>query len=233
MPIIPPRRIALAVSALTLASLALAGCAGTTTASAKGDSTVDAATATSLAAFGTLADLEKAAKAEGALNVIALPHDWANYGKIIDLFKKRYPDITITGDPGRLAADEIQAAKTNQGLDTAPDVFDIGRRSCSQSTDVFAPYKVEGWADIPDAFKESTGLFVYDYSGFMSIGYDSSKYPAPGRDRRPARPAYKGEVAIKGDPTQAGAAFAPSASRRCRTAAPSTTTSPASTSSRS
>lgn len=39
------------------------------------------AKATSLADFGTMEDLEKAAKEEGALNVIALPHDWSNYGK--------------------------------------------------------------------------------------------------------------------------------------------------------
>ena len=38
-----------------------------------------AASATSLEDFGSMADLEAAAKAEGALNVIALPHNWANY----------------------------------------------------------------------------------------------------------------------------------------------------------
>ena len=41
------------------------------------------AKATSLADFGTMEDLEKAAKEEGALNVIALPHDWSNYGEEI------------------------------------------------------------------------------------------------------------------------------------------------------
>ena len=34
-----------------------------------------------------------AAKAEGKLNVIALPRDWANYGEIIDLFTSTYPEI--------------------------------------------------------------------------------------------------------------------------------------------
>jgi putative spermidine/putrescine transport system substrate-binding protein len=42
----------------------------------------------------------------------------------------------------------------------------------------------------------------------MSIGYDSSKFPAPTTLADLLTPAYKGAVAINGDPTQAGAAFA-------------------------
>ena len=54
------------------------------------------AKATSLADFGTMEDLEEAAKEEGALNVIALPHDWSNYGEVIEGFKKKYPEIKVT-----------------------------------------------------------------------------------------------------------------------------------------
>src|SRR5215475_14023274 len=35
----------------------------------------------------SMAELVKQAKKEGKLNVIALPHDWANYGEIITTFK--------------------------------------------------------------------------------------------------------------------------------------------------
>jgi putative spermidine/putrescine transport system substrate-binding protein len=41
----------------------------------------------------------------------------------------------------------------------------------------------------------------------MSIGYDSSKVPAPTALDDLLKPAYKGKVALNGDPTQAGAAF--------------------------
>jgi putative spermidine/putrescine transport system substrate-binding protein len=34
----------------------------------------------------SLKELVKRAKKEGQLNVIALPHDWANYGEIISAF---------------------------------------------------------------------------------------------------------------------------------------------------
>ncbi|WP_430591908.1 ABC transporter substrate-binding protein [Humidisolicoccus flavus] len=170
---------------------------------------VDASSATSVSDFGTFADLEAAAKAEGALNVIALPRDWANYGAILDLFMERYPEIKITEQsPDVSSAEEIQAAKTNKGLDTAPDVFDLGLTVALQNTDSFAPYKVQTWDDIPDELKEQNGLFVGDYGGYMSVGYDSSKYEAPESLEDLLGSEYSGAVAINGDPTQAGAAFA-------------------------
>lgn len=208
---IPSRRLILGAAAATIAALTLAGCAGGGTPSADGgdSSSVDAATATSLADFGTLADLEAAAKAEGQLNVIALPRDWANYGEIIDLFKERYPEIRVNEQsPDVSSAEEITAAETNKGLDTAPDVFDLGLTVALQNTDVFAPYKVATWDDIPDALKEPSGLFVGDYGGYMSVGYDSSRFPEPKKLTDLLGPDYKGAVAINGDPTQAGAAFA-------------------------
>lgn len=190
-----------AVTAITLAACAPAGDAPA--------SEVDAASATSLADFGTLADLEAAAKAEGALNVIALPRDWANYGEILDLFAEKYPEITINeASPDASSAEEIQAAENLAGQDTAPDVFDVGLAVALSSTDYFAPYQVATWDDIPDALKESSGLFVGDYGGYMSVGYDPDAVPAPESLQDLLGADYVGKVAINGDPTQAGAAFA-------------------------
>ena len=109
------------------------------------------AKATSLADFGTMEDLEKAAKEEGALNVIALPHDWSNYGEVIESFKKKYPEIKVTElNPNASSKEELDAAKTNKGTDAAPDVFDVGQAIAATSTDYFAPYKVQAWDKIPD-----------------------------------------------------------------------------------
>ncbi|MFB4349162.1 ABC transporter substrate-binding protein [Microbacterium sp. CR_7] len=204
-------RIGAGLALVTTAALALTACSGAADAagSGSGEGSVDAATATSVEDFGTFADLEEAAKAEGQLNVIALPRDWANYGEIIDLFMEKYPEITVNeASPDVSSAEEIQAAETNKGLDTAPDVFDLGLTVALQNTDHFAPYKVQTWDDIPDELKEPTGLFVGDYGGYMSIGYDSSKFPAPDSLDDLLGADYKGAVAINGDPTQAGAAFA-------------------------
>ena len=200
-------RRAVAVTAATLAVVGLSACAATAPTSSAGAD--KAASASSLADLGGIADLEAAAKAEGALNVIALPRDWANYGAIIDAFKAKYPEITVNEQsPDVSSAEEIQAATTNKGLDTAPDVFDLGLAVTLQNTDKFAAYKVQTWNDIPDALKHPDGLFVGDYGGYMSIGFDSSKIPAPTSLQDLLKPEYKGAVAINGDPTQAGAAFA-------------------------
>ena len=63
------------------------------------------------------------------------------------------------------------------------------------------------WKDIPDSQKESTGLWVQDYGGYMSIGYDSSKVPAITSVNDLTKPAFKGKVALNGDPTKANAAL--------------------------
>jgi putative spermidine/putrescine transport system substrate-binding protein len=206
------RRPAFAVLGLVAASaLALTGCASGAAASGDGaeGAAVDAKTATSVDAFGSFAALEKAAKAEGALNLIALPRDWANYGEILDLFSEKYPEITVdVQSPDASSAEEIEAAKTNTGLDTAPDAFDLGLAVALANTDVFAPYKVQTWDEIPDPLKEPSGLFVGDYGGYMSVGYDSSKFPAITSLDDLLGSDFKGAVALNGDPTQAGAAFA-------------------------
>ncbi|MGW8481939.1 ABC transporter substrate-binding protein [Microbacterium sp. NPDC055903] len=212
MATIPRRtRLVAGIALAGIAALTLTSCATNdvgTPASSDG-SAVDAAAATSLEDFGSFEDLEAAAIAEGQLNVIALPRDWANYGEILDLFAERYPEITINEQsPDVSSAEEIQAAETNAGLDTAPDVFDLGLTVALESTDQFAPYQVQTWDEIPDALKEPSGLFVGDYGGYMSIGYDSSKFPEPTALDDLLGADYKGAVAINGDPTQAGAAFA-------------------------
>jgi putative spermidine/putrescine transport system substrate-binding protein len=184
-------------------SLGLSACGGSDEPSS------EAASATSLADIGTLADLEAAAKAEGKLNVIALPHDWANYGAILDAFKAKYPEITIDEqNPNGSSADEIAAAKTNQGLDNAPDVFDLGLAVALANTDQFAAYQVATWADIPEALKHPDGLYVADYGGYMSVGVDTAKFAVPATIEDLLKPDYQGAVAINGDPTQAGSAFA-------------------------
>lgn len=193
----------------TVAALTLSGCStGGTSESTSSGSAVDAATATSAADFGGLDQLVDAAKKEGTLNVIALPDTWANYGKIIAAFKEKYGLTVNSANPEGSSADEIKAAQDNKGQDTAPDVFDLGAAVALANTDMFAPYQVANWDEIPADNKETTGLWVNDYTGAMSVGYNSNKYPKPASLDDLLKADYKGAVAINGDPTQSGAAFA-------------------------
>jgi putative spermidine/putrescine transport system substrate-binding protein len=151
--------------------------------------------------------LVAAAKKEGQLNVIALPPDWANYGSIIKAFSDKYGIKVNSAQPDAASQDEINAANQLKGQGGAPDVFDLGTAVALKNTSMFAPYKVSTWGDVPDALKDANGDWINDYGGYMSIGYDASKVPAPTKVTDLLGPAYKGKVALNGDPTQAGAAF--------------------------
>ena len=166
-----------------------------------------AATAASAADLGGMDALVAAAKKEGQLNVIALPPDWANYGEIIKAFGTKYGIKVNSAQPDASSQDEINAANQLKGQDKAPDVFDLGGAVATAHVALFAPYKVSTWADIPDTLKDPNGTWTNDYGGYMSIGYDSSKVPAPTSVADLLKADYKGKVALNGDPTQAGAAF--------------------------
>ncbi len=195
-----------ALAIVALAATALTACSAGADTGAGSD--VDAKQATSAEDFGGMDALVKAAKAEGQLNVIALPDTWANYGKIISAFEDKY-DITVnSADPDVSSAEEITAAKNQQGQDTAPDVFDLGSAVALDNLDQFAPYQVANWDDIPEGSKEKTGLWVYDYTGLVSIGYDADAVPAPKSLDDLLGSEFAGKVALNGDPTQAGAAAA-------------------------
>jgi len=193
-------------AAAALAMTAVSACSSTPPSKSGGNSSA-AATATSAADLGGMSKLVAAAKKEGSLNVIALPPDWANYGAIIKAFSDKYGIKVNSAQPDAASQDEINAAKQLKGRPTAPDVFDLGQAVALANTDLFAPYKVSDFDKIPSQFKDADGTWVNDYGGYMSIGYDSKKVPAVKSVSDLLKPAYKGKVALNGDPTQAGAAF--------------------------
>ncbi|MEU7860408.1 ABC transporter substrate-binding protein [Nonomuraea sp. NPDC049141] len=172
---------------------------------------MNAKTATSAADFGGLDKLVEAAKKEGNLHVIALPPDWANYGEIIKGFTAKYGIKVESEDPDAASADEITAVKTRKGQDRAPDVLDLGQSFAISGAKegLFAPYKVQAFDKVPEGQKEPTGLWTNDYGGYVSIGCDAKKIstcPASFADL--LKPEYKGKVAMNGNPTKSGSAFA-------------------------
>ncbi|NNC10363.1 ABC transporter substrate-binding protein [Planctomonas sp. JC2975] len=206
------RRLAIAGTMAAVVAVALTACSGgantADAANAKTLTSAQAQKATSAEAFGGMAGLVAAANAEGHLNVITLPPSWANYGKIIAGFEKKYPKIKINSEnPNGSSADEVSAATSQKGQTTAPDVFDIGTAVLDQNLDLMADYKVATWSDLPADFKDPKGKWYYDYTGLMSVGYDSKVIKtAPKKLSDLLGADYKGKVAIKGDPTQANEA---------------------------
>ena len=192
-----------AIAGVTAIGLAACG-SGSGTSTGSADSKW--ATAQSAAGGGGMDALVAAAKKEGSLNVIALPLDWTNYGKLEAGFTAKYGIKINQANPGGSSQDEVDAITKATVASKAPDVVDVGEAVAYANEKLFAPYKVASWADIPDNLKESSGTIYNDYSGYMAIGYDSSKVPAITSLDDLLKPAYKGKVALSGDPTGSGEA---------------------------
>jgi putative spermidine/putrescine transport system substrate-binding protein len=154
----------------------------------------------------SMEELEAAAKAEGSLTTIALPHDWCGYGAVIDGFKAKYPEIAVNElNPDAGSADEIEAIKANQGNTgpQAPDVIDVGLSfgPSSMAEGLLQPYKVATWADIPDSVKDADGHWYGDYYGVMSFLVNTDLVENVPQDWSDLlKPEYAGQVALAGDP---------------------------------
>jgi putative spermidine/putrescine transport system substrate-binding protein len=155
--------------------------------------------------------LVAAAKAEGQLNVITLPSNWANYGAIMKAFTAKYGIKITDANPEGSSQDELNAIKQLKGQGSAPDVVDVGGSFAitGQTAGDWAPYQVATWNDIPAAAKEASGAYYADYGGYVAIGYDTTKVKVPPTSFKSLLTgSYKNQVAIDGNPTQTGSAFA-------------------------
>ena len=201
--------IAVAAAALSGALLA-AGCGGGTNSSGGSTGGTDWSKATSVAQGGGMKALIAAAKKEGQLNVITLPANWANYGNIMKDFTAKYGIKINDANPDGSSQDEINAMVQLKGQTRAPDVLDMGTAFAIKADQMklLAKYEVAAWNDIPAAEKSTDGTWYGDYGGYVAIGYDSKKVKVPPTSFNDlAKPVYKHEVAINGNPTQASAAF--------------------------
>src|ERR1700761_5746322 len=195
-----------ALAGVAAAALLAAGCSSSSSSGSSGSSGTNWSNETSASAGGGMNALVKAAKAEGTLNVIALPPTWANYGTIISTFQKEYGIKVNSALPDGSSQQEVNAVKSQHGTAKAPDVLDVGMAVALANTSLFAPYQVSTWSDIPTAQKESTGLWVQDYGGYMAVGYSSS-YGTITSLNDLLGPKFKGAVALNGNPTSANAAL--------------------------
>ena len=159
-----------------------------------------------VAAAGGMNKLVAACQKEGQLNVIALPHYWANWGDMIDGFKKAYGVKIDEANPEGSSQEEVDAANTNKGTSRSPDVFDVSVAIAAKyaGTATFAPYKVAKWSYLDGSAAASpTGEFTPDYTGTMTIGYDGSLGTITKLDDL-LLSKFKGKIALNGDPLGSG-----------------------------
>ncbi|MGC8856106.1 MAG: ABC transporter substrate-binding protein [Anaerolineae bacterium] len=150
-------------------------------------------------------DLVSKAKAEGMLTVIALPHDWCNYGEAIETFKAKYGLQVNELNPDAGSADEIEAIKANRDNKgpQAPDVIDVGFGFGPQLVEegLVMPYKVSTWDTIPADVKHPDGYWYGDYYGVLAFEVNKDVVQNVPQDWADLlKPEYKGQVALAGDP---------------------------------
>jgi putative spermidine/putrescine transport system substrate-binding protein len=149
-------------------------------------------------------ELIKLAQAEGELTTIALPHDWANYGEIIETYKTKYNMKVNELNPDAGSADEIEAIKANKdsGGPQAPDVIDVGIGYGEQikTEGIVAPFKVPTWDTIPDSAKDPDGYWWAEYYGVLVFEVSKPAIENTPQDWEDLlKPEYKGKVAMAGD----------------------------------
>jgi len=163
-------------------------------------------------AFAQSSALIAAAKEEGQLTVIALPHDWVNYGEMISTFSEKYGIEVNELNPDGSSAEEIEAIKANQGNTgpQAPDVIDVGLKFGPEAVKagLLMPYKVSTWASIPNDVKDKDGYWYGDYYGALAFEVNTDiikNVPKTWADL--LKPEYKGKFALAGDPRISAQAY--------------------------
>jgi len=156
-------------------------------------------------------DLIAAAKKEGSLTTIALPHDWCGYGDVIAGFKAKYGLEVNELNPDAGSGDEVEAIKANKGNTgpQAPDVVDVGLSfgPSAKKDGLLQPYKVSTWASIPDSAKDAEGYWYGDYYGVLSFVVNKDIVKEAPKDWADLKkPEFANSIALAGDPRTANQA---------------------------
>ncbi|EXL09609.1 ABC transporter substrate-binding protein [Aquamicrobium defluvii] len=159
----------------------------------------------------SLDEIVEAAKKEGMLTTIALPHDWCGWEGILAGFKAKYPEITINElNPDAGSADEIEAIRANKGNTgpQAPDVIDVGLAFGPSSTKegLLLPYKVSTFDGIE--VKDPDGHWYGGYYGVLAFEVNTDIVKEVPQDWADLlKPEYANSVALAGDPRAANQAI--------------------------
>jgi putative spermidine/putrescine transport system substrate-binding protein len=151
-------------------------------------------------------ELVAAAKAEGMLTTIALPHE------TLKNFKDKYGLKVNELNPDAGSGDEIEAIKANKGNKgpQAPDVIDVGLSFGPAATaeGLLQPHKVQVWDTIPDNAKDPEGHWYGGYYGVLTFEVNKDIVQNVPQDWSDLlKPEYANSVALAGDPRTANQAI--------------------------
>ncbi len=110
----------------------------------------------------TLDEITAQAKAEGDVQSVGMPDEWANWKDTWNDIKTQY-GITH-GDVDMSSAEEISIFEVEKDAPTK-DIGDVGISfgPVAVEKDVVQPYKTSYWADVPDWAKDTEGYWMCPY----------------------------------------------------------------------
>ena len=126
---------------------------------------------------------------------------------MIEDFEAKYGIAVESAQPDASSQERSTPSTTSRAPTPHQTCWTSVRPSPSRTRTSTRRTMVAAWADIPDDLKDPDGLWVSDYTGFMSIGCDVGRVALPATVADLLKPEYAGMIALNGNPTQSGAGF--------------------------
>jgi len=149
------------------------------------------------------------AKAEGGLQAVGIPPEWADYKDMLANYASMYVPIDYKADAEFTSAQEVEVFKQSVHHPYG-DIADVGFKwgPVVIQDNLVSPYKHSYWNDIPANLKDPNGNWCVEYWGAQSfvINTDKVKNP-PASFADLLNNSYPNMVGIDQDPRQATDAF--------------------------
>ena len=141
------------------------------------------------------------AKAEGGLQAVGIPPEWADYKEMLANYASLYVPIDYKADAEFSSAQEVEVFK--QSVHHAyGDIADVGFiwGPVVIQDNLVSPYKHSYWNDIPANLKDPNGNWCVEYWGAQSLVINTDKVKNPPKSFADLlNNSYPNMVGIDGD----------------------------------
>jgi putative spermidine/putrescine transport system substrate-binding protein len=149
------------------------------------------------------------AKAEGGLQAVGIPPEWADYKDMLANYASMYVPVDYKADAEFTSAQEVEVFKQSVHHPYG-DIADVGFKwgPVVIQEDLISPYIHSHWNDIPANLKDPKGNWCVEYWGAQSFVINTDKVKNPPTSFADLLTnSYPNMVGIDNDPRQATDAF--------------------------
>ena len=157
-------RIAAVTASALIVAMVAAGCGGSSSTASTAETKAAAESSGEDQNSKSLDDIIEDAKAEGDVQSVGMPDNWADWASLWKNLKDNY-GITHT-DADMSSAEELQMF-TTEGENGTKDIGDVGMGFTQQviDEDLTQGYKTSYWDSVPDWAKGEDGKWMIAYTG--------------------------------------------------------------------